>query len=179
MARPIFNAGMFGVPTGLDMTGLKTPEMTPTIAAAASPRRRRGLSGMLGGVVNLANGVIDQDRQPNFLDFLLGGQNRVDAMRRAPYEQDALQFQRDQHAHERDSWEQDQDQQRQARERQAQIELIISQLPPDQQVYARLNPEAFVTGIMRNRYPAPQRGAASHAQVDPDAQLNALGGSWD
>lgn len=104
MARPIFNAGMFGVPTGLDMTGLKTPEMTPTIAAAASPRRRRGLSGMLGGVVNLANGVIDQDRQPNFLDFLLGGQNRVDAMRAAPYEQDALQFRRDQQAHQRQAW---------------------------------------------------------------------------
>ncbi len=39
------------------------------------------------------------------------------------------------------------------------VEAIISQLPPDQQALARLNPEGFVNGMMRHRFPAPQRSA--------------------
>jgi hypothetical protein len=45
-------------------------------------------------------------------------------------------------------------QQEQERQR---VEAIISQLPPDQQALARLNPEGFVNGMMRHRFPAPQR----------------------
>lgn len=47
-------------------------------------------------------------------------------------------------------------QQQQERQR---IEAIISQLPPDQQALARLNPEGFVSGMMRHQFPAPQRSA--------------------
>jgi len=138
MARPIFNAGMFGVPTGLDMTGLKTSPMTPTIAAAASPPRRRGLSGMLGGVVNLANGVVDQDRQPNFLDFLLGGQNRVDAMRQAPYNRLRMQAAQQQMDQEAAQFKQ------QAQDR-GQWDEYVAQLPAAEQARARfMGPTAYM-----------------------------------
>lgn len=38
-----------------------------------------------------------------------------------------------------------------------QLEQIIASLPPEQQVLARLNPEGYVNGMMRHRYPAPHR----------------------
>lgn len=41
--------------------------------------------------------------------------------------------------------------------RRQQLEQYIASLPPDQQLLARLNPEGFVNGMMRHRYPAPRR----------------------
>lgn len=42
------------------------------------------------------------------------------------------------------------------------VEAFIATLPPDQQGLARLNPSAFVGGMMRHRYPAPQRSNANN-----------------
>lgn len=36
-------------------------------------------------------------------------------------------------------------------------ERVIAALPPDQQGLARINPQAFVSGIMRHRFPAPRQ----------------------
>jgi hypothetical protein len=43
------------------------------------------------------------------------------------------------------------------REEAAQMEADIARLPVEQQLLARMNPQAFVGGMMRHRYPAPQR----------------------
>lgn len=58
------------------------------------------------------------------------------------------------------------DEQQRAQAQRAQIEQIISALPPEQQALARLNPEGFVTGMMRHRFPAPRQPAGE--QADPD-----------
>lgn len=42
-----------------------------------------------------------------------------------------------------------------------QAEALIASLPPDEQALARLNPQAYVAGIMRHRYPAPSRARSS------------------
>jgi hypothetical protein len=41
------------------------------------------------------------------------------------------------------------------------LESIIASLPPDQQALARMNPEGYVNGMMRHRFPAPQRPSAN------------------
>jgi hypothetical protein len=48
------------------------------------------------------------------------------------------------------------------------LEAAISRLPQDQQDLARMNPQAFVGGIMRHRYPAPQRGGIGEEESDAD-----------
>lgn len=54
------------------------------------------------------------------------------------------------------------------REQAAQMEAMIAQLPPDQQMLARMNPQAFVGGMMRHRYPAPS--TRSPYDTAPDAE---------
>ena len=55
-----------------------------------------------------------------------------------------------------------------AREEEAEMEAMIATLPPDQQMLARMNRQAFVSGIMRHRYPAPQRGGIGEEESDAD-----------
>ena len=88
----MFDAKMFGV-SPLDMSGLKTSPMTPTIAAATSPRRRRGLPNMLGGLGDMLGGAVrgtvqawtpsDGTRDPTVWDYVWGGQEHVDDVRNA------------------------------------------------------------------------------------------------
>ena len=49
-----------------------------------------------------------------------------------------------------------------------QLEAIIAQLPPDQQALARLNPQAYVAGIMRHRYPPPSQAQRHSDALDAD-----------
>jgi hypothetical protein len=63
-----------------------------------------------------------------------------------------------------------------AREQEAEMEAMIAQLPPDQQMLARMNPQAFVGGMMRHRYPAPRApgSAAEGSRDQPPPGFN-----WD
>jgi len=47
---------------------------------------------------------------------------------------------------------------RAAAQRRAQIDEIIAALPPGQQALALMNPEGYVSGMMRHLYPGPQSG---------------------
>ena len=52
------------------------------------------------------------------------------------------------------------------REEEAEMEAMIATLPPDQQMLARMNPQAYVGGMMRHRYPAPDRGGGDAIEED-------------
>jgi hypothetical protein len=54
------------------------------------------------------------------------------------------------------------------REEEAEMEAMIAQLPPDQQMLARMNRQAFVSGMMRHRYPAPRAGGIGEDETDAD-----------
>lgn len=59
---------------------------------------------------------------------------------------------------------------REAAQRQ-QLEAYIAGLPQDQQLLARLNPQAYVAGIMRHRYPAPRSASSANEPYnDPDLE---------
>lgn len=47
-------------------------------------------------------------------------------------------------------------------------EEAIASLPLEQRMLARLNPQAFVGGMMRHRYPAPQRWMGDDQRPDDD-----------
>lgn len=177
--------GMFGVslppqqPTGpfsmMDpnaMSPAKPPTMTPQ--AQAMPQR----TGMLGQLVGAFTGQnagrnlrilgatlrqLGGGPQSNDLDSLLQQLQQQDQLRLQQNWQQTLQ-QRQQ-----GEWKQeDADRQREQLSKD-QINAVIAALPSDQQALARLNPQAYVAGIMRNRFPAPARPrAGSTAPALPD-----------
>lgn len=53
-------------------------------------------------------------------------------------------------------------------ERQRVIMGIIQNLPPGERELASLDPEGYVAGMMRHRYPAPSRSTAAGAREVPD-----------
>ena len=137
-------------------------EMYP---AAPAPQQapRRGLFGRVGNWLQTRDwermGAALRD-DPSYLANLEGGRREERLMAQRVLEQKEMQrrYETSQAAQSQEA--------RAEQEQRAQMEAIISQLPPDQQAFARLNPEGYVSGIMRHRFPAPR--GADGGQTDPD-----------
>jgi hypothetical protein len=109
--------------------------------SGTQPRRRRG--GMFGG---RAQGIIRrEDGDPGTLaNYFLFGLNGVNDMRADRRDRDLFGFQVRRAKQQESATEQE-------LQRQQQMEEAISQLPPEQQAYARLDPEAFIEAMIQQQ----------------------------
>lgn len=97
------------------------------------------------------------DGRTSYYDDLMA--NRENQRR---YDQQAG-WQQQQQQRQQVEWQREDRNQARAELSQLQIAEIIANLPPAEQALARLDPEGYVRGIMRNRYPAPMRSGSRTA----------------
>lgn len=133
---PLFGStrarGFFPSP---DAVAAKPPEPSP------QPTRRRGLFGRMAGN--------DGDRStPNLWDWLVLGPTAPDILQQRQQRADAFNMQTDAYNMQVQRRKQEE---ALAQQQQAELEAAIATLPPEQQVYARLNPEAFAQSLFRRQ----------------------------
>lgn len=151
-------AGLFGAQRNKQST---TPSAVAVKETPRTPARRRGLF----------NRVMMNDGDPltpNLADYLMYGTanagNVLRGYRNSDFAYGAAQ---EEMANARTTMQNEAQDRQRAELTQQQTEAMIAQLPIDQQVWARLNPEAFVEQMMRQQFQGWQTDGRVPYRVGP------------